>query len=505
MKADTTDKKGTGISIRWKLAAYFSVFVAISLLVVCVFQIILLEFFFEQTKRSDLEEAAEELASYIGSDGLEQKAISLAQSYTMSVAVYRIEDDRATILLGVNSMGNRDTWLGDAKLTSMYQRALENGGVYQSKIAFGGQEVPDRFWDKPFDAGHRVEPKNIRIFHVKAVEVSGERYAIHLHTSLLPLDSTVYTLRMQFNWIAVFLVLLALVMVLLLTRRISKPLICMNESAKALAKGKYDVAFSGEGYRETRELAQTLNYASGELSKLDHLQKELIANISHDLRTPLTMIRGYTEMMRDLPDENTPENMQLVIDEANRLSELVNDLLDLSKMQSGTREPHMEIFDLQEATREVMGRYEAFVRHQGYHLNWTSDACATVRADRSMILQVIYNLTNNAINYTGEDKQVTVSQTVYDQKVRLCFTDSGEGIPKEQAKLIWDRYYKVDKMHQQAKIGTGLGLSIVKEILELHHARYGVISTPGAGSTFWFELELCRTPENDTIHGGNDL
>ena len=173
----------------------------------------------------------------------------------------------------------------------------------------------------------------------------------------------------------------------------------------------------------------------------------------------------------------------------------MNDLLDLSKIQSGVRCPVMEFFDLTGAVREVMGRYEAFTKAQGYRIKLEAAENVPVFADRSMILQVVYNLINNAINYTGEDRSVTVVQTVSEQTVRLSVKDTGEGISPEQIPLIWDRYYKVDRVHRVARVGTGLGLSIVKGVLEVHNARYGVESKLGEGSTFWFELPVSTPPE----------
>ena len=238
-------------------------------------------------------------------------------------------------------------------------------------------------------------------------------------------------------------------------------------------------------------MSDSLTYASQELSKNDALQKELIANISHDLRTPLTMIVGYGEAMRDLPGENTPENVQVIIDETQRLSDLVNDLLDLSKLQAGTRKPVKEVFNLTDVIRETMGRYEKLTRKDGYSIELDCGETVYVLADKTMVLQVIYNLINNAINYTGEDRRVTVRQALTDEgKVRVSVMDSGEGIPADQLPLIWDRYYKVDKVHRRAMIGTGLGLSIVKSILEQHGNAYGVESQIGKGSTFWFEFDV---------------
>ena len=168
-------------------------------------------------------------------------------------------------------------------------------------------------------------------------------------------------------------------------------------------------------------------------------------------------------------------------------------MLDLSKIRAGTRKLTQEYFDLAETVRATMLRYEKLTEKDGYSIDFSSDEeSIEVYADRTMMLQVIYNLINNAINYTGENKKVSVKLTKKDKCVRFSVTDSGAGIAPEELPLIWDRYYKVDKVHRRAMVGTGLGLSIVKSILEAHKATYGVESTVGVGSTFWFELPLSR-------------
>ena len=227
---------------------------------------------------------------------------------------------------------------------------------------------------------------------------------ILLDSATQPMSSVVKMLRTQFIWITTILLLCAAVMVFLLYRHISSPLVRMNEAAKRLAQGNYDAHFAGDGYKETRELAQTLNYAAAELSRVDGLQKELIANISHDLRTPLTMITGYSEVMRDIPGENTPENVQVIIDEAQHLSALVNDLLDLSRVQSGVRRALPEVFDLTATVQTTIERYEKLTRHEGYVITFSAKDNISVYADSGMILQVVYNLINNAINYCGKTK-----------------------------------------------------------------------------------------------------
>lgn len=318
----------------------------------------------------------------------------------------------------------------------------------------------------------------------------GEERLILLNSNITPINSTVETLRIQLILITIILSVFSIVLALLLSRRISSPIIMTNNTAKELAKGNYDINFQSSGYREIFELNQTLNFATSELSQVDKLRRELIANISHDLRTPLTMIGGYSEMMRDIPGENTPENLQVIIDETSRLTSLVSDILDLSKIQSGTQTLNLQNFNLTQSIRNILKRYSKLTEQDGYTINFISTADSYVNADEIKVSQVIYNLINNAINYTGDDKTVTVKQILKQGIVRIEISDSGPGIPPEMIPYIWDRYYKVDKTHKRSVVGTGIGLSIVKSIMDLHKTDYGVISDSGKGSTFWFELHM---------------
>lgn len=491
-------------SIRWKLAFHLIIVSLIVLLVTWFCQIRLLDNFHELTKRRELKHAVSVLSENIDQSNLNAIATDLAKSSSMRVFVYRGTESGASLVVDVDATGGMSMYPNHSKLSDLVEKAKENDGMYITKITFDGYEIHDAVF--PFgeenaeDDYQKIEAENSRLVCIKLMQNNaGIPCVIILDAALFPLDTTVSTLRVQFVWIAITLLIIAFLSVYILYRQISKPLIQMTESAKQLAKGKYDTVFVGSGYRETHELADTLNYAATELSRVDRLQKELVANISHDLRTPLTMIKGYGELMRDIPGENTPENMQVVIDETERLSELVTDLLDLSMLQSGTSQLQNAPFDLTDAVRESMTRYDTLIRHRGYRIDFHSDTTVWVNADRKMILQVLYNLINNAINYTGEDHFVSVTQTIKDDRVRIAISDTGEGIAPEEMPLIWDRYYKVDKVHKRAMVGTGLGLSIVKGILEKHNATYGVSSVRGEGSTFWFELPILPVSETTSL------
>ena len=506
-------RQGVGgrISISWKLFAYLALFTFFILCVVWIMQIGLLNYFYSQSKYDELDvtdrQVTEALLTNPGR--LEEVVEDCATDYLLCIRIFRVEGTTARQLVSAEVSGDCVIHrISNHYLTYLYNEAVNNGGVYTKKVSpdalfvtdpeamLGGtqssnpqgknESFRDRLWNSPLE-------QNINMIHVRVItDGSGDTYILMLNSELGPLNATVETLKTQFWMIAFILLWGALFLAILISRNISEPIKKMNRAAKQLAKGRYDADFRVEGYREVNELSESLTHASEQLSQNDTLQKELIANISHDLRTPLTMIIGYSEVMRDLPGENTPENVQVIIDETERLAQLVNDLLDLSKLQAGTRLPTMESLNLTELIESTMLRYEKLTQKDGYRIEYEADASVDIRADRTMILQVIYNLINNAINYTGEDKLVRVTQTLSadGSRVRVSVIDSGAGIPPEQIPLIWDRYYKIDKVHRRAMIGTGLGLSIVKQVLEAHHTTYGVESKLGCGSTFWFEMPV---------------
>lgn len=500
-KGDRQKRPYPGVGVTSKLLLYFLVFMMLMLLVVWVFQVMLLNVFYRNTKMNEMERIADMIAQSVqaGEYTASERVLDRAGEYLVCIRVFRIgEQGEASELWDIKASEPCMLHLLSPKmLGELYRKALANEGHYQTVMPVASEPAEfgkDVAHGKPDDGGKRIFTERLSMISVDVCYAGEEQtpYVIMLHSALSPLRATAATLRVQFVWIAMILVALALLMAIVFSRSIVSPIVRMNQSAKLLAKGNYDVQFEGEGYRETRELAETLNYAAHELSQNDRLQKELIANVSHDLRTPLTMIKGYGEIMRDIPGENTSENMQTIIDETERLSELVNALLDISRLQADATELQKEPFDLTEQVQRSVERYDKLRSQDGYTVQFEHDGHVCVNADKTMILQVLYNLINNGINYAGEDKVVIVRQVCRADKVRVSVIDHGAGIAEDQIPLIWDRYYKVDRVHRRAVVGTGLGLSIVKTVLERHGAAYGVESQIGQGATFWFELEIDR-------------
>lgn len=463
--------------IRMQVIAGFLFFTAVTVALLWFFQIGLLNTFYKHIKTNEIRAVADQVVDMLYDGAGMTDFVDITNRTNVSILI--TDAGGNNIAMSPNAQGG----------------ALERFSAFDCRTLFrhvqeaGGSVLEDNFPEVSDGAAYEdAQNPMIICAHTVVLPDRGE-YLVLLSSSVVPVDSTVETLTVQLQCLTVVMILMGLVLAFIISRRLSRPIERINNAAKYLAHGRYDIGFPAEGAREVAELADTLNYAAGELSKVESLRRELIANVSHDLRTPLTMISGYAEVMRDLPGENTPENVQVIIDESNRLTGLVNDMLDLSKLQSGAQTVSPENYCLTEEIRNVLDRYDKLA---DYTFRFWCDREVYVYADRLKISQVIYNLVNNAINYTGAEKIVYVRQLVEGNTVRVEITDTGEGIPEDKLPYIWERYYKVDKAHRRAQVGTGLGLSIVKNILDMHRGRYGVMSQVGVGSTFWFELQTAE-------------
>lgn len=381
--------------------------------------------------------------------------------------------------------------LNDTQLKELYDKINEIG---KPKFVVFTEEERTEFNPVLSDNSNIIRNNTI-IYCQKVSLADNQPYMIVLHARLTPVQPAIDTLKTQLLYITLIVVILSIIIAMFMSRVISKPITDINTAAKSLAKGEYNVTFNGEGYQEISELNDTLNYAVCELQKTETLQRELLANVSHDLRTPLTLITGYAEMIKDFPDENNTENIQIIIEEANRLRLLVSDLLVLSRISARTEPLNITNFDLTGEVLAIVNRQQKFVEHQEFKIQFQYDEHVWIEADRSKMEQVIYNFISNAINYSGDSKNIEVIQKVENGNVTIYIKDYGIGIKKEELECIWQRYYRVDKGHQRSTQGSGLGLSIIKGILDYHNFKYGVESKEGEGSTFWFQMPIVEEKE----------
>ncbi|MBP3856743.1 MAG: sensor histidine kinase [Ruminiclostridium sp.] len=325
---------------------------------------------------------------------------------------------------------------------------------------------------------------------------------IFIYAFLEPTGTTTQILANIFLMSSLVIILVSLIVSAWISTSISKPIRGISGSADKLITGEFDVPVSRHDYSEIIVLKDNLNKASAEISKTEKLRKDLLANISHDLRTPLTMIKAYAEMIRDLSGDNPEKrakHLGVIIDESDRLNLLVNDILNLSKLQSGAVEMDKRIINFSALLRDIVSRF-AMLDETKIILECDEDI--HISADSKQLGQAVYNLIINAINYSGVDTVTVRLSAAGTDTVRFEVADKGVGISAEQLPYIWERYYKVNRSenYKRAVKGTGLGLSIVKSVFEAHGFRYGVESEEGNGTTFWFECKREQPEnENDTV------
>ena len=321
-----------------------------------------------------------------------------------------------------------------------------------------------------------------------------ETYSVIFCTSLARIDEAGVVLGQLMPWIFLCLMAFSIVASWLFSRWFTKPLTKLSHATRQLAEGDYSVRVNVPETDEIGLLAADFNHMAGEVSHAAQLQRDLLANVSHDLRTPLTLIKGYAETVRDLtgddPDKRTAQ-LDVIVDETDRLSGLVNSVMELSKMSSGTDKPEKVRFDLSQLCEEVAQRYEAVCAQNGYTLTLElpqPETDCTVCADPAMMERVLHNLLGNAMHHIGPDNVFILRVNAPEKgTVRVEVADHGAGIAKEDLPYIFYRYYR--SRSDAGKVGTGLGLSITKAILQSHGFRFGVNSTLGEGSCFWFEAK----------------
>jgi len=476
------------VGIKSRVFIVFFSFALLMVLVLWLYQTVFLSSFYEAIRLKAIKNASREIEGKIGNENLYTYLSSIARSEECCIIIAEPTGVCYSVDVLADCVIHR---IPGYNFLYFYNLAEKNDREYLLRLKMDQSgKISDEY-----SVNKEYEDRGIAetIIYTRIVSVDDREYCIILNAVLEPISATVSTLRVQLIQITVLLMVISCGLAIVLSRSLSKPLIKLTAKSKLLGKPSSDGDFVVGGYKEVYELGETLTHAAAELKKTDSLQKELVANISHDLRTPLTMIAGYAEIMRDIPGENSAENAEIILNEAKRLSTIVTDVLDISRLQAGTEPMVPEAFDISKDMAETCQRFIHLTEREGYQITCqaTEDA-VLVYADRLMISRVIYNLINNAVTHTGESKEIDVSEKIHDGKVRISIADKGPGIPESEMDSIWERYYKVDKQHKRNAVGSGLGLSIVKTILSMHKATYGVSSSEGIGSEFWFELPIIK-------------
>ena len=449
-------------SLKNKILKYLLIFTFVILGGIWFLQILSLDIYYELSKKSEIKNIASKVKMAYAANDYSNILDNLA--YREDVCIEIIEDKNISYFTDSVSRG---CLIGSNELNS-YKLSF---------MSSGNNSVTYRV----------INPR----FKNKGLKIDENTYAF-ISTSLEPISSKVSLLKRQLILTIGIVLLVAFLIAYTISKKISRPIEKITNISKKMSSGNYDVKFdTGTDINEIKELEITLNKMSEELSKTENLRREFLANVSHDLKTPLTLIKANAEMVRDLNynnKEKREKSLNTVTSEVDRLNLLVEDILDLSKMQSNADDLDLEEFNISEVIRAIVERFNVLCERDGYSIECDLFDF-NITADKKKIEQVIYNLITNAMNYTGDDRKVFIKMKNDDKKVRIEIIDTGAGINEEDLEHIWDKYYKADKKYKRVTYGTGLGLSIVKNILNLHNFEYGVESEKSKGTTFYFYVK----------------
>ncbi len=329
------------------------------------------------------------------------------------------------------------------------------------------------------------------------------RGAVFIQTRAQEIESGLDRILLTVILLTLGVLVLSGIAVFLFVRSALRPLRKMTEAAGNIAEGDFSVRVDEkQGGRELKEVSRAFNTMTQKLEGVEEGRREFVSNVSHELRSPITSIRGFAEGMADgvIPAEEHPKYLRLVADESKRLSGLVNDLLALSRLERDDAKPELSVFDINEMLRRAIIRRMTDLEEKKIEIACEpeTDPCY-VRADRDRIEQVVINLLDNAIKFTGNDGKITLSSRVRGEKAEITVRDNGIGVAEEDREKIFDRFFTADRAHTSGK-GTGLGLSICRRIMEMHGQSLRLLDTD-VGAAFRFTLEYAGEADS----GNSDL
>ena len=485
--------------IRRRVFAYLAAFVAFVLALLWLMQIVWLDDFYRWDKTRQITQAADAVESNIGNAQLSALMDRLAQQN--DVCILLLDSDKHVFLSSddihyclIHRMSSRDLsfWCsmipenGDT-LTELFNIAPFGGDQYNSHQFRGN--VPKMEDDK----------KQSLLCARRVTLPDGTGGYLLLNSIITPLDSTVATLRTQLMLITIIVLLGATLLAVLISRKVTRSIVETSEAAHSLSRGQYEIPPHGCEYREMAELNDTLVYAAKELSQVENLQHELIANISHDLRTPLTLIISplQTLLREELPDGIT-RRLQIMEKNARLLQEQINTLLDFRRLDVGAERLQLQPGDIAVFVRDECGQFSSYAADRCISFSFESDVeSLPAKFDSDKIHKIIYNLLSNAFKYTPDGKSVAVSLRRTEGGVELNVADSGPGVADGDKQLIFERFYQsaahASVSGSQHLTGSGIGLHIVSEYVRLMGGTIGVSDGPEGGAVFTCYIPVAET------------
>ena len=469
-----------GIRFRFWLA-FFSASVGI-VVSLGVLQIGFIGPYYRNVKMHSIRNIAEDIAEYLSGDATDGEIGKAVQDTIRNNACVVMYNTKGKIIFQADSLG----------VGCIFNAAESRKPQQLNSMETIRQQMDENGSDFSLTFESAVTDNQMMVYGTK-VNAPLSTYYLFVNTSLDPVYGAYSVFLSQYFIFTIVVMLLASAFAYFYSRKITRPIVNMQKEAGKLANADYTAHFEGGSFTETQQLASTLNHANHQLQKIDTLRRDLIANLSHDIRTPLTDIRAYAEMIRDISGdrpEKREKHLNVIIRETEYLSMLINDMNQLTAMQSDNIEINEEEIDLCARINEIIELNRTLIHNAGIILHVDLPEKLYVVIDDIKIERVIQNYLSNAIKHTPSGNSITIRayKKRMDNVVRIEVEDQGEGIKEEEIPYIWDRHYISSRTFRRNMNSTGLGLAIVKSIAETLECRYGVISHVNRGSLFYFEI-----------------
>ncbi|MBM7581664.1 signal transduction histidine kinase [Caldicoprobacter guelmensis] len=467
------------------MVTYFVIIVVTIIILSLLLSTFFMDYAFN-TKARDLIREAQELNPYI--EMYSMGLIDRRSLYSYFKVIDRFLNTTIWVSDGLGyiwivyspSKEDQERWQ-EQKLTEEEFIQILKGNIITKTGRFGGRfDVPVLTVGVPLRINNRI------------------RGAIFLHSPVEGIKRTLYDIYKNIWWAAFISAGLSVILLYWMSRRISNPLIQMNEISREFAQGNFKRRVKVVTKDEIGQLAVNFNAMADSLEKLEDMRRSFVANVSHELRSPLTSIMGYIQGVLDntIKPEDREKYLSISLSEAQRLSKLIDELLDLTQIESGQFPLNISVFDINEQIRRSLISQEERINQKGIEVQVEfQDEHCWVEADADRIQQVVINLLDNAIKYNRENGKLIIKTWKHRDKVYVKIQDQGPGIPKEDIVHIWERFYQVDKSRSGKDRGRGLGLSIVKKIIEQHEQNIWVNSRVGEGTAFIFSLKAAKKPD----------
>ena len=469
-------------NIRRKLTALIFLVNLVIITLIWFMVVLMFEPMYYAVTQSELGTTINKVITAIELDGgITEKTLNEISGFINTGTCIDIADANGNGIVLFEGIGDACQLHSDGGNTSYYaqQRKIDSAAVRNLR-----KEIRE-YSRKTFNAHYQDDLGNTQAIKGRFYE---GKYTIIVSTNLARTESIVSIVSTQLQTASILSVLLSIVIATVLSHWFMSPLLKLSAATKEIAKGNYDVKVEIANKDEFGQLAKDFNQMTEEIQHSHELQRDLIANISHDLRTPLTIIKGYAESIKDLTGDNKDirdQQLTTIIEETDRLSAMVGSVMEYTKLSQSTYKLNIVQFDIADMCQDIVEMYSYKAEKDGKSVSYSGPQQVYIFADAQLIERVIHNFVANALIHTPAETRVGVAINITaDGKVKVSVYDSGQGIKQEDIPHLFDKYYRARK--DGGRTGSGLGLAIVKSILENHHFSYGVESREGLGTEFWF-------------------